>query len=269
MARRTPEYLYHYTSISNLVLILSTGQILFSRLDLVNDPEEGQTADLPLASQHVFVSCWTAEKRESIPMWSLYAPDMRGCRIRLPANFLAAGPPLIHGGLTRRELDPHLEVRLGDADFPITVRHVDGPIKVRYTEDDMHLYPTVRHLQMGDRGVQQVIVPGTLGTVKRRAWQFESEWRYRIVARLENLREPVELETKEKPADFSSLHTLPIRTRALLPRLRSVTLEKLEITMGPAAGAADWQIVHLAAERYAPKAKVVTSAVSFRTPEAH
>ena len=264
MEKSIPEYLYHYTSIANLVLILSSGNIRFSRLDLVNDPEEGQADDLPIASRHVFVSCWTAEKSESIPMWSLYAPDMRGCRIRLPADFLDTALPVFNAGVPRRELINQLEVRVGKEDlkedFPVTVKYVDGPIEVQYTEDESILRPQVIDINASDL----VIVPRSLGIAKRPEWGFEREWRYRIVAVLENLRDPVPVSVSGSKPPFGSIYALPMRTKALDPKLRTEVLKHIQITMGPLAERSDWEIVNLARERYAPEATVIESAIALR-----
>ena len=32
----------------------------------------------------VYVSCWTEDSEESIPLWNLYTPNMHGVRIRMP-----------------------------------------------------------------------------------------------------------------------------------------------------------------------------------------
>ena len=42
-----PNYLYHYTSLEVLILILKEGKIRFKRLDKVNDPTEGNIPEFP------------------------------------------------------------------------------------------------------------------------------------------------------------------------------------------------------------------------------
>lgn len=80
-----PEYLYHYTSLETLALILENRTICFNSLLNVDDIEESETSDLKNFGKYVYVSCWTDEKDEMIPMWNLYTPDMHGVRIKLPA----------------------------------------------------------------------------------------------------------------------------------------------------------------------------------------
>ena len=62
------DYLYHYTSLENLALILKNRTIRFSPLSKVDDLQESRSRDLKNVGRFVFVSCWTDEKEESIPM---------------------------------------------------------------------------------------------------------------------------------------------------------------------------------------------------------
>lgn len=75
------RYLYHYTSIETLALILKNKTIRFSSLSRVDDVEEEATADYGNLGRFTFVSCWTNDLEESIPLWNLYTPNMTGVRI--------------------------------------------------------------------------------------------------------------------------------------------------------------------------------------------
>ena len=78
------RYLYHYTSLDTLALILKNKTLCFNNLVNVDDMEEAQSEDMGEFGKFVYVSCWTADREESIPLWNLYTPDMHGVRIRLP-----------------------------------------------------------------------------------------------------------------------------------------------------------------------------------------
>ncbi|MBT2688378.1 hypothetical protein J7I93_09305 [Bacillus sp. ISL-47] len=80
------SYLYHYTSIETLALILKNKTIRFSSLSRVDDIEERRTEDYGDLGRFCFVSCWTNETEESIPLWNLYTPNMTGVRIRVPTG---------------------------------------------------------------------------------------------------------------------------------------------------------------------------------------
>lgn len=78
------EYLYHYTSLETLALILKNKTLCFNNLLNVDDIEEARTTDMGDFGKYVYVSCWTDDSEESIPLWNLYTPDMHGVRIKLP-----------------------------------------------------------------------------------------------------------------------------------------------------------------------------------------
>ena len=64
-----PEYLFHYTGISTLAMILESRKFKFNSLLNMDDIEEGMIADDLRFTKYCFVSSWTAEKQESISMW--------------------------------------------------------------------------------------------------------------------------------------------------------------------------------------------------------
>lgn len=72
---------YHYTSIDSLVQIVSNRSIKFNSLVNCDDIDEAESADMGLIGKYVYVSCWTRDASESIPMWSQYSGNMHGVRI--------------------------------------------------------------------------------------------------------------------------------------------------------------------------------------------
>ena len=77
------EYLYHYTSLETLALILKNRTIRFNSLDKMDDLQENETADLKNIGQFFYISSWTEDAAESIPMWNIYASLNSGIRIKL------------------------------------------------------------------------------------------------------------------------------------------------------------------------------------------
>lgn len=75
--------IHHYTTIDTLALILKNKTIRFNRLDKVDDLEENITANGVKIGQYSFVSCWTEDESESIPLWKLYTGSGIGVRISL------------------------------------------------------------------------------------------------------------------------------------------------------------------------------------------
>ena len=86
MEKTIPDYLYHYTNINTLALILKNKTIRFNSLNRVDDLSEGLTNDLGEMGKYVFVSSWTETPEESIPFWKMYTKDMGGVRIRLKSS---------------------------------------------------------------------------------------------------------------------------------------------------------------------------------------
>jgi len=76
--------IYHYTNLESLALILKNKTIRFNRLDKVDDIEEGNAESLGVRfCKYVFVSCWTENSVENIPLWKMYSGDYSGVRISM------------------------------------------------------------------------------------------------------------------------------------------------------------------------------------------
>lgn len=77
--------IYHYTTIDILALILRNKTIRFNRLDNgLDDLQEGNSSSCGVRlGNYGFVSCWTENKEESIPLWKMYTDNGLGVRIAL------------------------------------------------------------------------------------------------------------------------------------------------------------------------------------------
>lgn len=80
------DYLYHYTSLETLALILQNRTFRLNNLAAMDDLEEGSFIDLGKIGRFIYSSSWTKDAMESIPLWQLYTPDMSGVRIKMPEN---------------------------------------------------------------------------------------------------------------------------------------------------------------------------------------
>lgn len=81
-----PKYLFHYTNIETLALILKNRTIRFNSLDKMDDLQEQQTADISNIGQFCYISSWSEDEIESIPMWNMYATLDKGVRIKMRTN---------------------------------------------------------------------------------------------------------------------------------------------------------------------------------------
>jgi len=116
--------IHHYTSIDTFAKILENKSWRFSRLDQVDDKQEWQCLPFQLAKQ-IYVSCYTLEEDESIPVWNMYGDNSKGIRINFQnhLHLLTMEFPSINGNGSYRFLSPQMEflkemlAELGDFKF--------------------------------------------------------------------------------------------------------------------------------------------------------
>lgn len=78
------SFLYHYTNLDSLALILKNRTIRFSPLNKMDDLQETESSDVHNIGQIIYISSWTKDEEESIPMWNMYTSLVSGVRIKLP-----------------------------------------------------------------------------------------------------------------------------------------------------------------------------------------
>ncbi len=183
-----PGYLFHYTKIETIKDILASRSFRFTRLDLLNDPYEGlcEAYGQPwdAAVKEILASCWTDKAEESVALWEMYT-NCRGVRIKAHVSLFGKFGVLVpcpSGYL------PFIRVNGAIPSFPCGVQKaVFGPARVRYFENihEMANKGTMkRYFYRKEAGLQEnfSISPLEIGTQKIKHWEYESEWRYLIVA---------------------------------------------------------------------------------------
>ena len=187
-----PQTLYHYTSLETLALILTNKSLCFNTLLNVDDIEEAETSDMGLLGKYVYVSCWTDEAAESIPMWQLYTPNMHGVRIQLPIfpfkeHHYKAGE--LH---FKENTTSYIDLKKVFDDNKASIcGNYPELAQSTYTTDKTLLHPRTKFgdslddfksvLGNGSTGKQQsktTIRFKELGRYKNVDWQFQKEWRY-------------------------------------------------------------------------------------------
>lgn len=170
------EYLYHYTSIETLALILKNRTIKFNNLLNVDDPEEAETKDLGLSGKHCLVSCWTKNNEDTLPMWNMYTPGMKGVRIKMKINPFKK--------YTYNKGDMYFSEKTlscidykGDYTNKVTIA-AECPLTVEvvYTENEDLLHPQIK--SKTENGIR--VSFEKLGRYKRKYWAFQNEYRYII-----------------------------------------------------------------------------------------
>ncbi len=185
-----PDYLYYYTDIDTLALILKNHTIRLNSLDKMDDKQEQISKDKQNFGKFVFISSWTEDQVESIPMWRMYTPKGRGVRIKLKTNPFKS-----------YEIDPDVFAKAlgitnvsgdGTANFKLiipTERYVNDIftvfnycenkqlVKVIYTDDENLLNPTLLLSDLKGTNIDF----GKMGLYKNTYWSFQKEWRYRLL----------------------------------------------------------------------------------------
>lgn len=261
--RKYPEYLYHYTSIESLALILKSSKLRFSRLDCVNDPLEAKASDIERAETTVFVSCWTSQHVESIPLWRMYTKNMDGVRIKMPIDlFEGRRMPDYHddgGAITYLHLKSYT-IRRKDYDSTGNGAIV-GPNKIFYTNDAKYYdLKCIGETEWKGRTIK-VFEPYDLGMFKRVEWEFEQEWRYKITYYMypgllldeESLR-PNELDFVNNEI-LDGFVDVPLDPSAL---------KEIEVTLGPLASEAEHTLVESILKTYIGSVNIHKSNITIR-----
>lgn len=265
------DYLYHYTNIETLALILSNRTIRFNSLDKMDDLQENETADLKNLGKAVFISSWTDSETESIPMWNMYSSLSSGVRIRLKKypfheeelsaeNLKAIGNFTVRAEETKGEcvktVVPVTEMFKRGIVFPGLLKQEQILHKVEYTSDYNKLYPKV----FSEDKDGYTIALEKLGIYKNMHWDFQNEWRYILRIFPIDLLD-IDNANKNVMKMFSDMVSGNFQNRVSYfdLELEDDAFEDMEIVMSPRISPGNKVIVSDLVEKYNPKAKVTDS----------
>ena len=188
--------IYHYTSIDTLALILKNKTIKFNRLDNnLDDLVEGKITSKGVRLGHYgFVSCWTEESAESIPLWKLYTNNGIGVRIALEKDMFKdyCYPDIVEIGdvrfnakssgwkITKTPIEdmfnPNYMV------FTLLPTEIDNPFfykKIEYVDDVNDKIKDCVKIIKGKDDFNFINVRfGDIGKYKQKHWAFEKETRF-------------------------------------------------------------------------------------------
>ncbi len=229
--KELPEYIYHYTSLQILALILENNKIRLNRLDKVNDLQEGRKTALGDISRNVYISCWNAIDDEQIYMWKLYGNNLQGVRLRLRPDFF------MFYTLSKKKKQNDI--------FAYSIRQVlslgdyflnpdlNYPLyEIKYVEDikeyDKNVFKVVGNDVFFDTNL--------VATYKDNIWSHEKEWRIKVIV-IPKGQNSVDsrtvnpiiriVEGKHPPDEYFDVEMF-------YPRI-----DEIEITMGPCMGEGD------------------------------
>ena len=265
-------YLYHYTNIETLALILQNHTFRFNSLNKMDDLQEQETADLKNVGQFCYISSWTDDVDESIPMWNMYTSINSGVRIKLKKhpfkfheNTADELRQVINAPVTDNTNGTPLKSLIPFADMfrrkfiaagatPENILH-----KVEYSSDHEKLYPQLVHVD----GDKFSIALGTLGKYKNTHWAFQNEWRYILLLFPLDLNQPVE--TLSQAAQIMGNKILQGLEKQPFPFYDMIIDDaaycEMEITLSPKISEGNRIIVENLVKGYNPSAIVKDSSL--------
>lgn len=262
------DYLYHYTSIETLALILKNNTLCFNNLLNVDDSEEAETFDMGKFGRFVYVSCWTSDEQESIPLWNLYTPDMHGVRIRFPRYPFKKYLYKKGEYSCTEDIETYINMeKLYNENKVSIVANQPKLIEIEYTDDMEKLYPKVREVSSEEK-FKQYLNEGNIGSGKldfsysfeeigrhkRKEWSFQKEWRYIYSVMPMGLKEsnPPTIEKQiELIRRIENREYEPAYSRMFLD-LDDSALESIEVLCGPRMSDAEKIIVKALLKEYCP-----------------
>ena len=247
-----PEFLFHYTSLETLALILENRTLCFNNLMNVDDVEEAETADMGLFGKYVNVSCWTEEESESIALWNLYTPNMHGVRIKLPLFPFKKYSYKKGQFFLTEDIETYINIeKIYHEDKGSIVANQPQLVRVEYTDDASLLIPVVRtctppsavqqYLQatnlrdIKDTHLSVKYAFDNLGKYKRTQWAFQKEWRYLITSSPMGVREsyPSTLQKQQEMIRRLENKNQKAPYKQLFLELDSNALKIMEVLLGP------------------------------------
>jgi len=256
-----PTHLYHYTTIDTLALILRDKKIKFSPLTILDDIEEECVKNAQIYGKYVFVSSWTEENNESIPMWNMYAGLNAGVRIKMPLmpfKEYSALSDVVVNAVPQKLMDFYKERNaaieeylddLGGTYF--IIKSMPYLYKINYVKD---LKTTVddKYKCLIDPSAEEKLLK--LGRYKKVYWDFQKEWRYVMILM------PIKYDeqTAEPVSMINNLFFYFPFKNYFLP-LNKMAFSEMEVTLSPNISDGNRAIVEVLKEKYNPRMKVLDS----------
>lgn len=252
------EYLYHYTNVSSLALILKSKNFRFNSLLYMDDKEEVFTNEEGYLGKYCFVSSWTDLEEESIPFWGIYTKDMGGVRIKLQKNPFVKNEICYYRHEETNFISQIPKYLFDELDKYNVYVPMDFLRKVVYTDNESLIMPkTINYVKSFLDGTSLLIGDFMdVGKYKRKCWEFQSEWRYSIVVFPCNENGQLTMSGKNDLNDLGiSYIDVPMEEAAF---------KSMEITLGPKISESDRIIVKLLVEKYCPTAQIKKSKLEIR-----
>ena len=271
----TPNLLYHYTSIESLSYILSNRNIKFNRLDKVDDIQDGRSKDISSIGKFYFISSWTDLSEESLPFWNMYTPDMQGVRIamkKFPFNYYVNRKngliKIKHETTTKDRKIRHLMPFKIDP-FNSIFKNDVGKMNLYFNPNDKFL-SGIEYLSNCELekiyyfpvGASIGVAPNKIGSYKLNIWNFQNEWRYKIIFLPKTLFLVEENKINELvPNWIDKIENESILTQELYLDIEEEAFKNMIIRLGPKTSKSDRILVESLIYRYGRNIKIEESSL--------
>ena len=278
MSKETPNnidisnyQLFHYTSVDKLALILKNQSIRFMPLNTLDDPDECLTADGNNVTHCFFVSCWTNEKTESIPMWKMYASEFAGVRIGLPL-FPFKEKSTVEVDKERPVLGLEFTKKEGIVSPELMFAGQKSMLReIEYTSDRAKLYPEVLTEEQAEDEHGKLcpavsIAIAHIGKHKAKSWSFQKEYRYQFSAlRIRSMEKGIEVEEDLRRCAQQFLeHDFEQPFPFLDLELSDEAFSKMEVMLSPKISEGNCVVVKTLLEKFNPNARLEESGIRLR-----
>ncbi len=278
MEATTPDYLYHYTNVDSLALILKNRSIRLNSLDKMDDLQEQMSTDKQNFGKFVFVSSWTADGTESIPMWRMYTPKQRGVRIKLPVNpFIEYSPTVAEvahftnsvykgDGSSSPEFKTIIPTEdIFSGEFSLANYATNSQLfEVKYTDNEELLKPTVLKI-IDDKFL---ISLSDIGIYKNTYWEFQKEWRYRLIFLPISTPKLIQEQMQGKNEEMARLQMRTLSGQASLSfnyydlYIRDACFSDMSVTLSPDISESAKIFVELLIKEYNPDCTIKQSVLT-------
>ena len=253
LSAKSEPYLYHYTTIENLALILKNKTIKFNNLSKIKS-NNNANIESSLYDKFCFISSWTKERFETMELWNMYT-DKKGVRIKLPTDPFKMY--LYDGGSAKMNSNINIsEYFKNIKNYQMASLKTINAVDLGYVKGASKMFPKI---EVMDKNTF-MNYSNKIGLYKEDIYSNEKECVYRMFIYPWMLEESKKVmsNSDEIKNRFNNI-VLPFNERFL--NLDENKFKDMEIVLGPECGEGEKTIVELLVSKYNPSAVIRESAL--------
>lgn len=227
------RYLYQYTNFDSFLHIAMEHTLLFNRIDKMNDRQEAELFKNEEVARLVFISCFSTQQEESIPMWNTYTQKNEGIRLKIEITKEKVFDSIFDDSKNIVDLSGKTIGQIGRANGSYDINDWLADI----SQSDIW-YKDSKEIDEFSIKEGNVYCLNRMAVVKDKAWNYERESRF--ILKLRTVRDNVEI---------------PNITGFLVP-INFENIKTLEITFGPWMDDCKKNCIKDVVEKYLPRINV-------------